>query len=142
MNISSIASSYYNNSLIAELSSTTSTDYSELFDSSGVSSNEYESIYNVINEEYDLAFTDFSDEEELDSILTDLPSLAEIFASMQSNLISSFYDYSDDETGLMSLLSEYNLSRIQSLKELYQSLYSDSTTEESSNAGSILNILA
>ncbi|WKY45764.1 hypothetical protein Q5O14_06610 [Eubacteriaceae bacterium ES2] len=138
MNISSIASSYLSSSEISGLSSTTSVDYSELLSSSGISTDDYELIYNAISEEYDLELTDSSDD---DAATTNLPTVSQLLASMQSSLLSTFYDYSDDETGLASLLTDFNLSKSQGLNSLYQSLYTETGTDESSEIGALLDTL-
>ncbi|MDI3535883.1 MAG: hypothetical protein PWP16_29 [Eubacteriaceae bacterium] len=139
MSISSIASSYLSSSAISGLSSTTSIDYSNLLSSSGISTDDYELIYNAISEEYDLELTDSSDED-FEST-TDSTTVAQLLASMQTNLLSTFYDYSEDETGLASLLTDFNLTKSQGLNSLYQSLYTETQTDETSEIGALLDTL-
>jgi hypothetical protein len=139
MSISSIASSYLSSSAISGLSSTTSIDYSNLLSSSGISTDDYELIYNAISEEYDLELTDSSDED-FEST-TDSTTVAQLLASMQTNLLSTFYDYSEDETGLVSLLTDFNLTKSQGLNSLYQSLYTETQTDETSEIGALLDTL-
>lgn len=139
MSISSIASSYLSSSAISGLSSTTSIDYSNLLSSSGISTDDYELIYNAISEEYDLELTDSSDEDSEST--TDSTTVAQLLASMQTNLLSTFYDYSEDETGLASLLTDFNLTKSQGLNSLYQSLYTETQTDETSEIGALLDTL-
>jgi hypothetical protein len=60
---------------------------------------------------------------------------------MQTNLLSTFYDYSEDETGLASLLTDFNLTKSQGLNSLYQSLYTETQTDETSEIGALLDTL-